>query len=122
MSGKLARGVAFLTRSLGGTARITRQKRDGCYYVNVSLNVCPFLTPKKVNRWNCQPHNKAPKNNIVGIENVRAERCRCLLIEHPDHLYITDDFIVTHNTGINLDDTEGDKPRSMIIMTPPFTA
>lgn len=35
---------------------------------------------------------------IASIEYVGAEPCQCIEVDHPDHLYITDDFIVTHNT------------------------
>jgi len=34
------------------------------------------------------------------IEFVGRKEAKCILIDHPDHLYITDDFIVTHNTSV----------------------
>lgn len=38
---------------------------------------------------------------IEKIEHVGTDECQCILIGHPDHLYITDDFIVTHNTTVS---------------------
>lgn len=41
-------------------------------------------------------------NDHVLIESItysRREEAQCLYIDHPDHLYIVDDFITTHNTG-----------------------
>jgi hypothetical protein len=35
---------------------------------------------------------------IEKIEQVEDQPTQCILIDHPDHLYLTDDFIVTHNT------------------------
>lgn len=126
-SKRLADGLAFLVRSLGGVATVNlrprpkRPKASPCYYVSVGLSVCPFKMAEKVNRWNLQPH-KRMKNNIHSITPDGEERCRCLLLDHPSHLYITDDFIVTHNTGINLDDIVGNAPRTMIMVTAPFDA
>ena len=39
---------------------------------------------------------------IESIELVGREECRCIAIGHPDKLYITDDYIVTHNTTVTL--------------------
>ena len=120
-SKKLAEGAAFLVRSLGGVASITLKPQDNCYYVKVGISICPFRMSEKVRKWKKHPH-KVKKNNIKSIVPVGRERCRCLLLDHPSHLYVTDNFVVTHNTGINLDDTNGDRPRSMLILTPPFSA
>jgi len=35
---------------------------------------------------------------IVKIQHCGKEECRCLTVNNPKHLYLTDDFIVTHNT------------------------
>lgn len=35
---------------------------------------------------------------IVSIEPAGEEPCRCIMVDAPDHLYVTDDFIITHNT------------------------
>lgn len=39
-----------------------------------------------------------PIRNIVSIEYVRDDECQCIMIDHPDHTYISDGFIPTHNT------------------------
>jgi hypothetical protein len=36
---------------------------------------------------------------IDSIEYVGDKEVQCIHVDHPDHLYITDDDIVTHNTG-----------------------
>lgn len=35
---------------------------------------------------------------IVSIEDAGFEETQCIEVDHPDHLYITNDFVVTHNT------------------------
>lgn len=35
---------------------------------------------------------------IVEIRRVADETCRCILVDHPDQLYVTDNFTVTHNS------------------------
>ncbi len=47
----------------------------------------------------------SPENNkIVEYVEIKKcifvgeEECQCIYIDHPEHLYITDNFIVTHNT------------------------
>lgn len=35
---------------------------------------------------------------ITKVELVRQEEAQCISVEHPDHLYVCDDYVVTHNT------------------------
>lgn len=37
---------------------------------------------------------------IESIEFSHKEQCRCLMVDNTEHLYLTEDFIVTHNTFI----------------------
>jgi hypothetical protein len=37
---------------------------------------------------------------IESIEYSHREECRCIMVDNPEHLYLTEDFIVTHNTFI----------------------
>lgn len=38
-------------------------------------------------------------NQIVAVEPDGEEEVQCIMVDHPDHLYLTDDFIPTHNTS-----------------------
>ena len=38
------------------------------------------------------------RRTIVNIEKVRNEESSCITIDHPDQLYITDNYTVTHNS------------------------
>lgn len=35
---------------------------------------------------------------IESIEYVGKQECQCIMVDHPDHTYISDNFIPTHNT------------------------
>jgi len=44
--------------------------------------------------------------NLVDIEPTRITETQCIAVTHPSRLYITDDFIVTHNTAFALNMAE----------------
>ena len=70
----LAKDLVYLIRSLGGACHL-----EGCTIKDQISGV-----------W------------IASIEYIGEEETQCILIDHPEHLYITDDFIVTHNTEAGL--------------------
>ena len=39
---------------------------------------------------------------IKNIEFSHREQCRCIMVDNPEHLYLTEDYIVTHNTFMAL--------------------
>lgn len=41
----------------------------------------------------------AEGNPVVRVEHVRDEEVQCISVAHPRHLYVTDDFVPTHNTS-----------------------
>ena len=113
-SKKLADNVYFIVRSLGGNASI-KQKKTGyfnkktneridcgiAYTITISFedeNIIPFRLERKVKRY--KPRTKyLNQNKIVKAEYVRDEETKCILVDSEEHLYITEDFIVTHNTS-----------------------
>lgn len=40
-------------------------------------------------------------SKIISIERAGRDKMQCIMVDHPDHLYITDDYIVTHNTAVS---------------------
>lgn len=47
-----------------------------------------------------KPRQNEPLRNIVSIEYIGDEECQCIMVDHPDHTYISDGFIPTHNTTL----------------------
>lgn len=54
--------------------------------------------------WNAELRTKLGIQHIASVEPIGNKPAQCILIDHPDHLYITDDFIVTHNTEFSICD------------------
>lgn len=106
-SKELAEQVRYLVHSLGGTAGITSripkytyngEVRVGqrAYRVPVRLYEPAFMNSEKAQREGVR--RRSFRLTITGIVEDGEENCQCIAVSHPSHLYITDNFIVTHNT------------------------
>lgn len=114
VSPRLRDDVIYLVRSLGGTARYSTkrptythlgEKRLGQVAYNVSIRLrnraAAFALPRKVSR--AGGDYQYADSLYLGVEEIvpdSEEECSCIAIDHPDRLYVTDDFVVTHNTTI----------------------
>lgn len=113
-SKKLSQGVVKLVHSLGGTARETTRTDISYTYKGKTLHgldaqMVSMKLPDEI-----LEHIKSPRiranlgmnrlgNRGVGIKSVieiEPEECLCIMVSHPRHLYVTDDYIVTHNTTL----------------------
>lgn len=111
----LAENVMFLVRSLGGNAYLSEKntfykdkmtnKKIDCgvsYRISISFHdetVKPFRLERKSSR--VKYRTKYIDNiYIENVEYIRDEEAQCIMVDSDEHLYITDDFIVTHNTSI----------------------
>jgi len=105
-SKRLIDDVKTLVQSLGGTVKLHSKypKLNGVvmkkhYTLTISLNICPFSTPRKVKKWN--KHVKyGPLRNLINVEYARDALTQCIKVDSDTETYITDDFIVTHNTAL----------------------
>jgi predicted ribonuclease YlaK/intein/homing endonuclease len=113
-SKKLADDVVEIVRSLGGRASRRERNRIGkkslltsgrhivsrriSYEFTVSLpqNMNPFYVSRKSERHNSKYIHSV---GILSVEDTGKEKeVQCIRVDNDEHLYITDDFIVTHNT------------------------
>jgi len=111
-SKQLALDIIEIIKSLGGRAVLNKRDRVGfsnnyndvdivgnkdLYEFNVSMpeNINPFYISRKANKHKCSYISSI---TIKSVDPVGEKDVQCILIEDPEHLYITDDFIVTHNT------------------------
>lgn len=113
VSPALCEGVKFLVESLGGTYSSTRThmpwythagiKRVGkmCYSVVINSQFDIFNLARKLIRVR-KRKKYFPIRYITSIEPVGIKEAQCIMVEHPSHLYLTDNCIVTHNTYIGI--------------------
>ena len=104
----LARQVAELARSLGARASV-KPTSDRPDHPNrrpqwtVTINrlpewIVPCRLTRKVDAYRI-PSSRSPRHRyIASIEPVGRKLAQCIYVDVPDHLYVTDDYIVTHNT------------------------
>lgn len=102
---RLGKDVADLVRSLGGVAISRKYTRsDGKsdeWQINVKItNFCPFYLERKAKHW-WKPSKKEhlPSKYIEDVSYLCDEEAQCIAVSNEDHLYVTDDYIVTHNTA-----------------------
>lgn len=107
----LKRDVQQLVWSLGGRCSIyERRPQDpkhmlaydliislpcpkDCFYVNRKKDVCKNI---RGDNTNILPLRRT----ITNIQEIGEEESSCITIDHPDRLYITDNYTVTHNTVV----------------------
>ena len=94
-----------LIRSLGGTAEIFSEdaRKNPCWRIRVALpnSVTPFRREDKQYAAMMSVRG-TPIRYVRSVTPDGTEEVKCLLMDSKDHLYVTDDFIVTSNCGKTL--------------------
>lgn len=114
-SRELADQVTDLVRSMGWLAWVSTRpagetflkgkpglKREA-YTVNITSDQPSLLfrLPRKKDR--CIDFGKGRKDlnlRVKSIKPVGKQATQCIMVDHPEHLYITDGYTVTHNTEL----------------------
>ena len=108
----LAKQVQYLVRSIGGICKIGTKiptfthKDEKCVgrlaYILSVRHATPsifFSLPRHLERCNDNHQYSANfKLRIKSVEYVGTKEAQCISIDSPEKLYVTDDYIVTHNT------------------------
>jgi len=109
-SPRLAEDVKFLVQSLGGTVLMTTKRpkfrhngeeRIGALSYNLCLKLPNEIMPFRLRRKREAVKAKSsylPVRYIVDVVAIDEREAQCISVDHPSRLYVTDDFIVTHNT------------------------
>jgi len=114
-SEQLKDDVLFLVRSLGGVAywrkRLAAGRTPGrargrdvlyrhdAYILEIRLpqDIAPFRLTRKLESYNAMGGGR-PMRFIERIEPAGEEETVCIRVAAPDSLYVTEDFLLTHNT------------------------
>jgi replicative DNA helicase len=111
-SERLAQQIQLLVRGLGG--RISCNVKQTTYsYLGKKLagqpsyrmvfgfsagGIVPVSSKKHLAKWDSSPVRISDRF-IKTVTPEGVQECRCIELESSDHLYVTDDYIVTHNTA-----------------------
>ena len=111
-SKQLAKDFIYLCRSLGYIATLKEDNRSDkytsgvAYDISISTDDIIFSSKKHLNRYllNIETSTRkyARTNDHIRIKSITKHSnsdARCIYIEDDLHLYIIDDFIVTHNSA-----------------------
>jgi phosphate starvation-inducible PhoH-like protein len=114
-SEQLKEDVIFLVRSLGGAAYCRKRKAEGrtpgfargraigyrndAFILDIRLpkGIEPFRLQRKAEIYRVNGGGR-PMRFIKNIEFVGETETQCIAVAALDSLYVTDDFILTHNT------------------------
>jgi hypothetical protein len=113
VSPRLKDGVRELVMSLGGTVTITTKKapkytyrgevRTGQKAYRVWVKLPPDIQPFTLSRKASKDRAKSKlMRSFSAIEPAGRKECQCILVGTKRNLYVTDDYIVTHNTFLSL--------------------
>jgi superfamily II DNA or RNA helicase len=120
-SPRLARDTQQLIWSLGGTAKIRPKptKRLPSYRMSVRMppGIPLFRLRRKLicqGKWTKYP----PYRVIASVKEIGIKETQCIRVDSPDGLYVTDDFILTHNTVEALGFINYLKARHVLVVAP----
>lgn len=110
-SKNLTKDLQEIIWSLGGTA--TLHVKDKCtymhngekrigrkayrLYIRLPEKIKPFRLTRKLDKLK-NSQKRIPTRAIEKIEYIGKEEAKCISVDTEDSLYVTDDFILTHNT------------------------
>jgi hypothetical protein len=114
-SEKLAKDVQFLVQSLGGISTINICEKKYTYnnikksgrktfvlQIKLPSNISPFCLKRKSDIYSKFINNMhEPKRFIDSVEFIGQKEAQCISVENESHLYLVNDFIVTHNTYLS---------------------
>jgi replicative DNA helicase len=112
VSEQLVMDVKELVLSLGGTARLTskvptftykgeKKKGQRAYTLTMSFanDVVPFKLLRKVSRF-YKREKYVEQKYVKSITYSHDEEAVCIKVSNPDELFVTRDYVLTHNTTI----------------------
>lgn len=114
-SKQLADDVIFIIHSLGGTCScnehetfytVNGEKKQGLnnfeLYIKLPNDMLPFTSDKHKKAMGNSVRHTNPYRKLRNVTYIGEEECQCIYVDNPSHLYITDDFIPTHNTNCTI--------------------
>ena len=102
---RLINDVKLLVESLGGKCvSVYKDKRNNkykksCYTLRIQIRINPFRLKHKAERYTIdETHTKYCNRRIKNVEKVRQSEAVCFCVDSEDHSFLTEHYVVTHNT------------------------
>ena len=102
---RLINDVKLLIESLGGKCNsIYEDKRKNkynksCYKLRIQIRINPFRLKHKSERYTIDDSHKRYCNRYIkNVEKVRQSEAVCFYVDSEDHSFLTEHYVVTHNT------------------------
>lgn len=106
VSKTMAEQVRTLVWSLGGVCtfkeKVTTGRLAYRLYITLPEGMRYFRLERKQSCIMKGQKTGRAVRTIRSVEKVRIEEAQCIAVDHPNHLYITNDYVVTHNTWYSL--------------------
>ena len=103
---------------LGATKRRKKHRRSDYWIVTIHSNFDPF---RAASHPTVTGSKRPLKRAFASIEPEGVEPVRCISVSAEDHLYVTKDYIVTHNTATAVLALMEAKPAVTLIVAPKST-
>ena len=99
---RLVDDFIFMLQSIGGCCYKYIIPTDELLFDdgNKYVELYPQFPIDIYKKGNCEKYYQPVKRYISDIEYVDNLECQCIYLDSEDHLYLTNDFIVTHNSEI----------------------
>ncbi len=114
VSKQLCNDVKFLCQSFGGTVIVNSklpsfthngERKTGqlAYTLTIRLpkDIIPVSSEKQLAKFE-EKTKYQPVRFIQSIEDIGFHEAQCIKVDAEDHLYVCEDFIVTHNTAVGI--------------------
>jgi len=108
VSDQLANDFKEIINSLGGIVKHTlkgknkNRQRCNVLCVNLPHEIQPFKLKRKLDLIKDYVEEYYPTRYISEIIEIGQKECQCIMVDAEDHLYVTSNYVLTHNTVISL--------------------
>src|ERR1035437_1392213 len=124
-SKQLIEDTQFIVQSLGGIGRLHEKwvKYKGIkrlywrLHIKLPPEFIPFKLKRKIETF-VAPTKYLPNRAISEVKFIGKELAQCILVDSDDHLYVTDNCILTHNTLSSILYVEMNHFEKVIVITP----
>lgn len=124
-SKELINDVLFIVQSLGGIGRLNdkwvtyngEKKQYWRLHIKLPPEFIPFKLERKIETF-VATTKYLPNRAIVDIKYIGKKEAQCIMVDSDDHLYCTDNCILTHNTLSSILYVEMNGFEKVFVVTP----